>query len=177
MIESLFRDRTVSWVRIVNGINKDVTETSEEIPAAGVENRGTGKLFAKAKPRPKPTSTLSLVSIPHRERKWMDIEPGKFSQGCFEVSTFMIRLLRHDDSVLREDDGAVRFDDLEELFNSRFAGTLHWSIQAWISFLAEGRGQKKRVQNCLNLFSSKHFLYFRAIQVHSGGTVVADFAC
>ena len=29
MIESLFRDRTVSWVRIVNGINKYVTETSE----------------------------------------------------------------------------------------------------------------------------------------------------
>ena len=24
MIESLFRDRTVSWVRLVNGINKDV---------------------------------------------------------------------------------------------------------------------------------------------------------
>ena len=31
MIESLFRDRTVSWVRIVNGINKYVTETWEEI--------------------------------------------------------------------------------------------------------------------------------------------------
>ena len=29
MIESLFRDRTVSWVRIVNRINKYVTETSE----------------------------------------------------------------------------------------------------------------------------------------------------
>ena len=55
MIESLFRDRTVSWVRIVNGINKYVTETSEEIPVASVENRETGKLVAKAKPRPKPT--------------------------------------------------------------------------------------------------------------------------
>ena len=31
MIESLSRDRTVSWVRIVNGINKYVTETSETI--------------------------------------------------------------------------------------------------------------------------------------------------
>ena len=36
MIGSLFRDRTVSWVRIVNGINKYVTETSEEIPVASV---------------------------------------------------------------------------------------------------------------------------------------------
>ena len=31
MVESLFRDRTVSWVRIVNGIDKYVTETSETI--------------------------------------------------------------------------------------------------------------------------------------------------
>ena len=53
MIESLFRDRTVSWVRIVNGINKYVTETSAEIPVTSVENRGTGKPVAKAKPRPK----------------------------------------------------------------------------------------------------------------------------
>ena len=62
-IITLFRDKTVSWVRIVNGINKYVTETSEEIPIASVENRGTGKPVARAKPRPKPTLTLSLVSI------------------------------------------------------------------------------------------------------------------
>ena len=49
MMESLFRDRTVSWVRIVNGVNKYVTETSEEIPVENVENRGTGKPVAKAK--------------------------------------------------------------------------------------------------------------------------------
>ena len=88
MIESLFRDRTVSWVRIVTGISKHVTETSEKTTVTSVENRSTGKLFAKAKPRPKPTLTLSFVSIPHRERKWTDVDPDKFSQGCFEVSTF-----------------------------------------------------------------------------------------
>ena len=67
MIESLFRDRIVPWFRIVNGINKYVNETSEEILVASVESRGTGKLVAKAKPRPTPTLTLSLVSIPYRE--------------------------------------------------------------------------------------------------------------
>ena len=46
MIEPLFRDRTVSWVRIVNGINKNVTDTSEEIPIASFENRGAGKPVA-----------------------------------------------------------------------------------------------------------------------------------
>ena len=85
MIECLFRDRTVSWVRIGNGIIKCVTETSGGIPVASVENRGTGKLVVKAEPRPKPTLTLMLVSIPVRERKWMDVDQGKFSQGCFKV--------------------------------------------------------------------------------------------
>ena len=147
MIEFIFRDRTVSWVRIVNGINKYLTETSEEILVTSVENRGTGKLVAKAKPRPMPTLTLSLVSIPH-QRKWIDVEPGNFSQGCFEVSKFTIRLLRHDDTVHREDDGAVRFDDLAEFFKSSFAGTSRWSIEAWICFLAKGGGPKKMFQYC-----------------------------
>ena len=171
-IESLFRDSTVSCVRIVNGINKYVTETSEEIPVASVGSRSTGKLVAKGKPRQTSNLTMSPVSIPYRERKWIDIEPGKFTQGCFEVSKFMIRLLRHDGTVHREDDGAVRFDDLAELFKSRFAGNSHWSIEAWISFLAKGEGQKKRIQYCLNPNSSEHFVHFGAIQEHSGGTLV-----
>ena len=128
MIESLFRDWTVSWVRIVNGINKYVTETSEEILVASVENRGTGKLVVKAEPRPKPIVPLSLVSIPYRERKWTDVDPAKFSQVYFEVSKFMIRLLRHDDTLRREHDGAVRFDDLTELFKSRFFGMDSWRL-------------------------------------------------
>ena len=138
-----------------------MTETSEEIPVTRVENRGTGKPVAKAKPRPKLALTLSLVSIPCRERKWIDVDPGKFSQGCFEVSNFMIRLLRHDDTAHREE--AVRFDDLAELFKSRFAGTSQWSIEAWFSFLAKGGGPKKRFQYCLDPNSSEHFLYFREI--------------
>ena len=75
MIESLFRDRTVSWVRIVNGINKYETETSEDILVASVENKGTVKPVAKAKSRPKPTLTLTPAFIPYREQKWIDVEP------------------------------------------------------------------------------------------------------
>ena len=51
--------------------------------------------------------------------------------------------------IHRADDGAVRFDDV-----------------------AKGGGPKKRSQYCLNPDSTKHFLYFRAIQGHSGGTLV-----
>ena len=167
-----FETELFSWVRIVNGINKHVTETSEEITDASVENRGTGKPVAKAKPRPTPTLTLSPVSIPYLERKWIDIEPRKFSQSVFEVPKFMNRLLRNDDIIHREDGGAVRFDDLAEVFVWRFAGTSHWAIQAWISFLAKGGEQKKRFQYCLNPSFSERFLHFRAIQRHSRGTLV-----
>ena len=122
MIESSFRDRTVSWVRIVNGINKYVTETSEEVPVASVEHRVTGKLVAKAKPRPKPAVTLSPILVPVRERKWMDINPERFRQDCFAVSKAMIRLLQHDQSVPREDDGAVRCDYIMEELKEKFYG-------------------------------------------------------
>ena len=47
LIESLFRDRTVSWVRIVNGINKYVTETSETVALEIFEHEEvTGKPVA-----------------------------------------------------------------------------------------------------------------------------------
>ena len=79
----------------------------------------TGKPLAKPKPRPKPTWALTPVSIPYHERKWIDVEPGKFSHDCVEVSKFMIRFQRHDDTVHREHDGAVRFDHLAEVFKSQ----------------------------------------------------------
>ena len=115
MIESLFIDKTVSWIRIVNGNNKYVTDTSQEIPIKSVRMFiGTGGYVAKAKPPPKPALTLSPVSIPYHERKWIDIDPEPFNACCFAVSKFMIRLLRHDKIIPREDDGAVRFDDIIE---------------------------------------------------------------
>ena len=81
---------------------------------------------------------MSPVSIPHRERKWIDINPATHSQGCFEV----IRLFRHDDTVHREDDGAVRFDDVEE-FKAKFDGTSQWPINDWITCLQREEDQRK----------------------------------
>ena len=63
--------------------------------------------------------------------------------GCVEVSEFMIRLLRHDESVPREDDGAVRFDALAELFKSRLDGTSQWTVHAWIFFSKSRRTEEK----------------------------------
>ena len=46
LIESLLRDGTASWVRIVNGINIYVTETSETIALENVEHRVSGKTLS-----------------------------------------------------------------------------------------------------------------------------------
>ena len=164
MIESFFRDLTVSWIRIVNGIKKFVTETSQEIPTGSVQLVRTGELVANAKPRPKPTVTLSTVSVPIHASRWIDIDPALFNEGCLAVSKLMIRLLRHETSIRREKDGSVRFEDLIEKFKVEFVSTLGWTLDAWVSFLAKGGGPKKRFQYCLNAPSSKHFLYFRASQ-------------
>ena len=91
MIESLFKDQTVSWVRIVNGIKKYVTKTSEEISIESFQlDICTGRLFAKAEPRPKLVVKLSANDVPINERIWIDINPKPFNQGCFAVSEQVI---------------------------------------------------------------------------------------
>ena len=59
-----------------------------------------------------------------------------------------------------------------EEFKEKFDGASQCLIDDWISFLAKGGGPNKRFQYCLNSNSSKHFLYFTAIQGHSGGNLV-----
>ena len=61
MIESLFRDRIVSWVRIVNGINKYVSETSEEI---SIEERSTGDKHGNLLQRLIHEQNLLSISLP-----------------------------------------------------------------------------------------------------------------
>ena len=75
-------------------------------------------------------------------------------------------------SAFIKDDGAVRFDDLAEKFKAKFDGTSQWSIEAWTSFLGKRRRKKEEVSVLLEPNSSEHFLYFRAIAGHSGGTLV-----
>ena len=68
----------------MNGVDKYVTEsmlTKEEEDIVPV------KPIAEARPRQKPTVTLTSVSIPVRERKWIDIETQRsHDQQCYEVS-------------------------------------------------------------------------------------------
>ena len=120
----------------MNGINKYVAETSEEISIESVQlNLSVERLVAKAKPRPKLVVNLSSNYVLINER--VNIYPKPFNQGCFAVSKFMIGLMRHDASIFREDEGAVRFDDLIERFKVKFVGTLQRTVDASVNFLAQ----------------------------------------
>ena len=67
----------------------------------------------------KSTTTVTPVSVPLRERKWVDVNPGSYDHECYVISKAMIRLLRHDPNILMEIDGAVKFEDIVEDFNKR----------------------------------------------------------
>ena len=92
--------------------------------------KSIGKSVAKARPKQTPSSMLpsTTIPVPYHERKWMDVEPGRFDKSCLEVSKWMIILQRHNDIVPREDDGAVKFQDLASIFRSEFTSSSRWSI-------------------------------------------------
>ena len=128
--------------------NKYVTEMTEETQDDHIDYIGesTGKLVAKARPKQAVTpTTFSTATLPYDQRDWIDVEPGPFDTSCFEVSQKMIRLRRHDPSVLREEDGAVEFRILASMFHSKFAFSQHWSIRAWMNSLHKGGGPKKEI--------------------------------
>ena len=72
--------------------------------------------------------------------------------------------------------GAVTYEDIVEEFNKRrkkkFEVASQWSLNDWFSILAKGGAAKKRFEQCFNPNSSRHFVYFRAIQGHSGSIAV-----
>ena len=171
-VQPSFDDQTVSWVRIVNGVDKFVREA---LPAQEEENKASGKPIVKARPRPNSTAMATSnflfllmkedgLTLKHRNRSIISV---------FRVSKAIIRLLRHDSTVSRGLDGAIHHDDIiEECKKKKFINAPQWSIDDWISTLAKGGGEKKRFQYCLNPNSPNQFLYLRAIQGHSGSGVI-----
>ena len=93
MIESLFDDGTCSWVMIVNGINKYVTEMTEETQDDHIDYIGESTRKPVAKARPKQTTismTSSTTTLPYHLRVWIDAEPGPYDKSCSEVSENLI---------------------------------------------------------------------------------------
>ena len=59
-------------------------------------------------------------------------------------------------------------DRLIEKLKEEFGDTLQWTVNTSANSLAQGGGKKKIFQYCLNPYFLNEFLYFRAIQGHSG---------
>ena len=110
------------------------------------------------------------MSIPYRERKWTDVDPGNSAKVVLKCQNSWSDC---NDILIQFIEKMMELQDLttwQEKFKAKFDGTSLWSNDAW---MAKGGGPKKRFQYCfLNPNSSKRFLYFRAIQGHSGGTLV-----
>ena len=79
------------------------------------------------------------VTLPYHQRQWIDVEPGKFDKSGIEVPRKMIRLLRHDPSVLRVEDGAVEFRILASMFR---LGCTSFSVLVY-SNMAESLAKKE----------------------------------
>ena len=110
-------------------LNTYVTEMTEETQDDHIDYIGESAEEFVAKARAKQTSiptTSSTTTLLYHQREWIDFESGPLDKSCFKVSKKMIRLLRHDPSVLREEDGAVEFRIL-----AQFKIHVFWIDSGW----------------------------------------------
>ena len=121
----------------MNGIEKYVNETTQ----TAEDEMSMVKPVAEAKPRMKSTTTLTPVSFPPREGKWVDVDPGSYDHECQVASKAMTRLLRHDQNIPRETDRASNYEDIVEEFNKK-----EEEIRAVLRNGRSGGGAKKRFQ-------------------------------
>ena len=123
------------WVRISHGLNKLVTDLSnnKEIVNNEQETSETkseefalktnvlafaSRSKAEAKPRRRTSACSSTNTVPIGERNWTDVEPEDHSPIAYPVSKRLGTLLRH--GLLREDDGAIEFWRLKDYHQNAF---------------------------------------------------------
>ena len=186
-IDSFNKDNSHSWVRISHGLNKLVTDLSNN-----KENDNNGRETsemqfedfalktnvlafasrskAKAKPQRRTLASSSTKTVPIGERRWTDIEPEENSPVAFPVSRQLSTLLRHG-HLPREDDAAIEFWRLKEYLRNDLVQSQHWSDVKWKSTMAKGGGIKKKIQYCTDP-SGQEILFLRALQGHSGRNLI-----
>ena len=134
---SMNKDNSHSWVRILHGLNKLVTnlnnneqETSEvqleeyalKLNASDVACRSMA-LGNQQRREPAGSSTRTILIW---ERNWTDVEPGEYSTSDYEVSKKLVHLLRHG-RLHRENDGAIEFWRIKDNLQEHFLYRHHWS--------------------------------------------------
>ena len=176
-IESFNKDCSHSWVRISHGLNKLVTDLSnnkendnneqetsemqfEDFPLKTNVLAFASRSKANAKPQRRTLARSSAKTIPIGERFWTDIEPETYSPIAYTVSKRLSTVLRHGD-LPREEDGAIELWRSKDALQNNFEYSQYWSDDVWNSKIAGGGGNKKRFQYCTDP-SGQELLYFRA---------------
>ena len=153
-IESVHTDNSHSWVRISHGLNKLVTELSnnkendnneQETSEMQFDNfalKSNARAFvsrskAKAKPHRRTLVSPSTRTLHIGERKRTDVEPEAYSPLDYPVSKQLSTLLRHG-HLAREDDGAIEFWRIKEYLRNDLERSQHWSGEKWKSTMAKG---------------------------------------
>ena len=133
--ESVNTDHSHSWVRISHGLNKLVTDfsnnkenddneqetsetKSEEFALKTNVLAFASRSKAKAKPRRRTSACSSTRTIPVCDRSWTDVEPATSSHVAYPVSKRLSTLLRHG-GLPRERDGAIEFWEMKRLSSVR----------------------------------------------------------
>ena len=143
-IETVNKDNSHLWVRISRGLNKLVTDLSNNKEDDNNEQETSEMKFeefalktnvlafaslskAKAKPRKRTSACSSTRTVPLCERSWTDIETETCSPIAYPVSKQLSTLLRHG-HLPREEDGAIEFWRLKRLSSERIwaLSTLVW---------------------------------------------------
>ena len=164
-IESVNKDNSHSWVRISHGLNKLVTDLSnnkendnneQETSEMQFDNfvlKSNARAFAsrskaKAKPRRRTPACSSARTVPTGEKKvdWCRAT-RLFVQSITQCQKQLSTLLRHG-HLLREEDGAIEFWTIKEYLRNDLERSQHWSDEKWKSTMAKGGGNKKRFQYC-----------------------------
>ena len=186
-IESVNKDNSHSWVRISHGLNKLVTDLSNNKEDANDEQETSEMQFgdfalksnvlafssrpkAKAKPRRRTPACSSTKTVLISERSWTDIEPENYSSIADPMSRQLSTLLDPGD-LPREEDDAIKFWRLKDYLRNDFEYSQHRSDDVWKSKMAGGGGNKKRFQYCTDP-SGQEILYLRALQSHSGRNTI-----
>ena len=159
-IESMNKDHSHSWVRNSHGLNKLVTDLSnnkgddnneQETSEMQFDNfalKSNARAFAsrskaKVKPQRRIPASSSTKTIPIGERTWTDIETQDYSPADYSVSKKLINLLRHG-SLPREDDGAIEFWRLKDDLRNDFENSQYWSDEKWKSKMQGGGAEATR---------------------------------
>ena len=169
--ESLFTDRSVSWVRIAwyqQIRHKNVRRNTHSERSTVHQHRETcGKSQAKSKTCCEFVSQFNSYQWKKMDRHWRHNHSITVVLKC--QNSWPEHCDMNPPSSRRS--GAVRFDDLIQKLKENVS-TFKWTVKTWVNSLAQGGGKKKRFQYCLNPSSSNKFMYFRAIQGHSGENFV-----